>query len=605
MPLDNAQYKAVNHREGPAMILAGPGSGKTTVITHRIKMLIENCSVKPEQILVITFTRMAASEMKQRFLNMLPSGEGVVFGTFHAVFFMILRIVYKFRAENIIKLNEQRAFVKAELLANGVVSEDENTLIMDVISEIARVKAGSYNIEEYYSFSCAADIFRRIFIEYNRYLEDNHKLDFEDMMLKTYELLIHKKDILRLWQEKFKYVMVDEFQDSSPIQFEVIKLLCQEHRNIFVVGDDDQSIYGFRGAAPKIMRDFTHYYKNAVIYNLNINYRSDKYIVSGATRVINSNDDRFYKDLKAFNRGDNKVEVVTFNNISQEADYVNNYITKHCLGRDETVAVLTRLNNGAVQLQNILKSKNIAYSCKGKNESIFTHWIALDIIAYIRIALGSGDRGLYLRIINKPQRYISRQFFTDERVNLDYIEDRMRLFNQTELVNALLGLRFHIANMSKMDTYAGIMYIRKVIGYEEWLLQYSNDAGIAYEQLKKILDDISESARLYNNYKLWVDMVEASVADNSRNDTGSCGISFCTLHSSKGLEFDTVFILDVNEGILPYSKAVTKEAVEEERRLFYVGMTRAKSKLYICYVKERYNKTMQPSRFIKELHGNI
>ena len=275
MSFNEAQISAINHNSGPAIVLAGPGSGKTTVITMRTKKLIEYYNVDPSKILVITFTKMAANEMKERFFKLMDGKKPpVTFGTYHAVFFTILKHAYNYNAKNVIREEQQREYIKRMISKYDLEIEDENELVSSVLGEISQLKGSRINPEVYYSINCPEDIFRSIFYEYDRELKRNRLIDFDDMLVYCYELLSKRPDILLAWQSKYHYILVDEFQDINKVQYDVIKLLVEKSRNIFIVGDDDQSIYGFRGAKPEIMLDFTKDFEDAAKINLDINYRS-------------------------------------------------------------------------------------------------------------------------------------------------------------------------------------------------------------------------------------------------------------------------------------------------------------------------------------------
>ncbi len=641
MALDEAQQAAVNHYSGPAMILAGPGSGKTTVITNRVMKLISSYGVPPDKILVITFTKKAALEMKSRYLKLAGQREtDVTFGTFHAVFFMILRNVKGYKAEDIVKTSEQREFVNMFLRAKGIVVRDQQAFVEDIISEIAKVKSGieaeksagketkdeagkaagketkneketaaekGAYIENFKSSSCENELFDELYEEYARLLKSEHKVDFEDMLADAYRLLSENEDILEAWQRRYEYVLIDEFQDSSKVQFSIVKMLCAVHRNIFVVGDDDQSIYGFRGAVPAVMKDFIEYYKDAAVYRLNTNYRSTDTIVKAATAVINGNKQRFFKDLRAFNKAGAVIEVIEFNNIEEEGKYIAKVIEE----TTPTIAVLTRTNAGAAGIVKRLIRRGVEVDYRERKRGVFGHWIAEDIKAFLRIALGENNRIDYIRIVNKPSRHISRVFFTEEIVDCGKVADNMRVVGQDKLAQDFCLLAEDLQYAAGLNTYGAFTYIRKKIGYEQYLKQYASNQCIDERKLFQVLDELQATTVDCGNIGQWLEMAERSI-DNMENKTSmdrqtvknsGDGVSFLTMHGAKGLEFDTVFIPDVNEGVVPYDKAVLKEAVEEERRIFYVAMTRAKKKLVICYTKERYNRYVQPSRFLRELCG--
>lgn len=603
MALDQVQEKAARHVDGAAMILAGPGSGKTTVITHRIWNLIRENHIDEKKILVITFTKMAAKQMQERFLKLCNKSQSeVIFGTFHAIFFRILKTVFHYHANDIIKEQEQWRFVKNQVSFHAISVQDETSLVTEILSEISKVKAKKIDIQNYISFSCDEMVFRCIYNEYQHMLRQEHKVDFEDMMIITLEVLKNKKDVLRDWQNKYDYILIDEFQDAAPVQVQIIYLLCENHNNIFIVGDDDQSIYGFRGAAPSVMKDFITIYPEASIYNLNTNYRSNRYIVEMATRLINHNQDRFYKDLQAFHSYGNKVDIKQCKYVEDQNQYIMDIIHQW-----REIAILTRTNSGAANVIKMLEYQGIKVQSSTNKEDLSKHWITLDIAAYIKIANGSRKRCDYLRIINKPYRSISRDYFTDDVVYLEKIKMNINQKEGKDKQKELCQLEQDIKFIQNMTTYAKINYIRKGMGYEEYIKNYCNEQNIDSKPFINILDHIQECTRKIPSYNEWMQCISTNKKDENKilknttyQDT-KYHVQVCTMHSCKGLEFDNVLLIDVNEGMIPYSKTDTKEEIEEERRLFYVAVTRAKQRLFISYLKKRYDRTLQPSRFIREL----
>lgn len=603
MALDQVQEKATRHVNGAAMILAGPGSGKTTVITHRIWNLIKENHIEEKKILVITFTKMAAKQMQERFLKLCNKSQSeVVFGTFHAIFFRILKEVFHYHANDIIKEKEQWRFIKNQVSFHAISVQDETSLITDILSEISKVKAKKIDIQNYISFSCDEDVFRCVYNEYQYMLKQEHKIDFEDMMIITLEVLKNKKDVLNNWQNKYDYILIDEFQDAAPVQVQIVQLLCEIHKNIFVVGDDDQSIYGFRGAAPSVMKDFITIYPEALIYNLNINYRSNRYIVEMATHLINHNQDRFYKDLQAFHSYCDKVDIKQCKHIAEQNQYIMDIIHQW-----KEVVILTRTNSSAANMIKMLEHQGIEVQSSTHKEDLSKHWITLDIDSYIKIANGSRRRCDYLRIINKPYRAISRDYFTEDIVYFEKIKMNIKQKECKDKLKELYQLEQDIKFIQNMTTYAKINYIRKGMGYEGYIKNYCNEQGIDSKPFIKILDHIQECAREISSHDEWMQCISTNQKDKNEilKDTTYQDIKYhvqvCTMHSCKGLEFDNVLLIDVNEGMIPYSKTDTKEELEEERRLFYVAVTRAKQRLFISYLNKRYDRTLQPSRFIREL----
>lgn len=607
MALDQVQEKASRHIDGAAMILAGPGSGKTTVITHRIWNLIKENHIDEKKILVITFTKMAAKQMEERFLKLCNKSQSeVVFGTFHAIFFRILKDVFHYHANDIIKEKEQWRFIKNQLSFHAISVQDETSLVTDILSEISKVKAKKIDIQAYTSFSCDENVFRCLYKEYQHMLRQEHKIDFEDMMIITLEVLKNKKDILNHWQHKYDYILIDEFQDAAPVQVQIIYLLCEFHKNIFIVGDDDQSIYGFRGAEPSVMKNFIKIYPEASIYNLNINYRSNRYIVEMATHLINHNQDRFYKDLQAFHSYHDKVSIRECKNIEEQNQYIVD-----CIHQWKEIVILTRTNSSAENVRKMLEYQGIEVESSIYKDDLSRHWITLDIATYIKIANGSRKRCDYLRIINKPYRSISRDYFMNDIVYIEKIKMNMKQKGHDDKLKELYQLEQDIKFMQNMTTYAKINYIRKGINYEEYIKNYCKEQGIDSKPFINILNYIQECSKEILSYDEWMECISKNKKDE--NDTlkdtiyqdTKYYVQVCTMHSCKGLEFDNVLLIDVNEGMIPYSKADTKEGLEEERRLFYVAVTRAKQRLFISYLKKRYDKTLQPSRFIRELSDSL
>lgn len=638
MSLDCVQRKASLHNRGPAMILAGPGSGKTTVITHRINNLINLYKTDSRRILVITFTKMAALEMKERFEKMNGSSE-VTFGTFHAVFFMILKKVYDYNATDIVKTGQQRRFIKTQLVKYGISVRDEQDYISDILSDIAKKKASQIedmksiedmngmkdmngmenvkNMEEVRALKEIAkkeqnldkereEIFNSIYLDYNKWLNEMHMVDFEDMMIKTYRLLMTDESELKYWQNRYDYILVDEFQDASLIQYRITQLLAEKHRNIFIVGDDDQSIYGFRGSAPSVMKKFVSDYRECVTYRLDINYRSCSDIVQMATKLINNNNDRYYKELKAYNILSGSIDYMTFDNSSNEYKQIAMQIKKR-MAEGEHVAVLTRTNSVVDELVEIFEKADISVYVNKKKKSVLKHWIAEDIAAYVNLVCKSNKRRDYLRIINKPVRYISWDFFLEEDVDIEKLLVRLGQSDRTKvLYKRMKQLIADINIMKNMKPYVCISYILKVTGYQKYIEEYCSEQNADINVLNSIIEMIQDKARECKTLEELRLMFEGAEDENSiekdkQDDVQQ--IQIFTMHGAKGLEFDTVYIIDVNEGNIPYHKATEPEQIEEERRLFYVAITRAKKRLVICSCLKNHNKNLQPSRFVKELQA--
>lgn len=609
--MNQAQQKAVLHKDGPMLVLAGPGSGKTFVITERTKRLIEEEQIPQNQILVITFTKAAANEMKERFLAEISSGHtGVNFGTFHAVFFTILKHAYRFNVSNIASEELRYTYLKEIIHRMELEYEDEKEFLTDLISEISMVKGSKIELANYYSISCADEIFRAVYTEYNKKLKNSNLIDFDDMLLLCYQLFVSRPDILALWQKKYHYILVDEFQDINAVQYEIVKMLALPQNNLFIVGDDDQSIYRFRGAKPEIMLSFEKDYPECKKIVLDTNYRSTPNIIEAANQLIAHNEKRFAKEIKANKPAGTDIQIKHFDTLVQQNQALAEEIIKLSqLGISlSQIAVLIRTTLGSGSLVHKLMEYNIPFSMRDNLPNVFDHWIANDIITYIKIAQGQTQRSLFLQIINRPKRYISRECFDTPEVDFealkDYYEDKNWMLERID------QLEYDLAILSSMTPYAAINYIRRGIGYEDFLKEYANQRKIRIEELFDTLDELQESARDYKTFSQWFASMEKykeelkqQILENKRQKKE--GVLISTMHSAKGLEFQAVFIMDANEGITPHKKAALPADLEEERRLFYVAMTRAKERLSIFSAKERYNKVVQWSRYIDEITPKI
>ena len=607
MKINKSQLKAIRHDKGPMLVLAGPGSGKTLVITRRTMNLIEEHGVNPSNILVITFTKAAAGEMKERFHKLTQgAGRGVNFGTFHAVFFTILKYAYNFNGSNIIR-EEQRYQIFREIIQKLELDiDDEKDVINNMMSEISLVKGERMDIKHYHSINFSHDDFPKIYGYYQKALRHANLIDFDDMLLLCYELLTKRPDILELWQKRFKYILIDEFQDINQVQYDIIKMLAMPENNLFIVGDDDQSIYRFRGAKPEIMLNFNKDYPKSLVVKLDINYRSTKRIVRAAANVIKNNKNRFPKDIRTENKEGNKPEIITFDELKdQNMEVVNKILKYYKAGTSYSdMAVLFRTNTQPRSLVSKLMEFNIPFHMKDNIPDIYEHWISKNILAYIDIARGSRDRGLFLQIINRPNRYISRGIFRKPTVNINDIRDSYH--DKEWMLDRIYKFEYDLNMLRKMAPFAAINYIRKGIGYDEFLKDYAKERRINEEELFDVLEELHEGSRDYATFEDWFGYIKTYKEDlilqsQRQRDSTRDSLTMATMHSSKGLEYKVVFIIDANEGIVPHHKSILDEDLEEERRLFYVAMTRAKEHLHIYSVKKRYNKEFDPSRFVGEI----
>ena len=604
MQFNNSQLKAVKHKSGPMLVIACPGSGKTTVLTARIRNLIEEYSVNPANILVITFTKAAANEMKSRFNNMMGRSTNVTFGTFHAVFFMILRAAYNYSVDSIIKEDVRQNIIKQAIERSRLEPDDLSEMVSNITGEISRVKTETIDINAYYSASCPEEEFRDIYKYYVKTLKKMGLIDFDDMLLYCHELLTTRRDILAKWQQKYQYILIDEFQDINKIQYDIIKLLAKPQDNLFIVGDDDQSIYGFRGSKPEIMLNFDKDYPDTDKVILDTNYRSTGNIVSAAGKVIAHNKVRFAKNINTVNDPGDKVDIIEFNTQAEEYEKIIDNIRKESAsgGNYSDNAVLFRTNSTAAGFVRKLVEYSVPFVTRDGVPNVFEHWIARDVITYMNIAMGSRKRSDFLQIINRPKRYIGRDYLADAEISFDNLEKYYE--DKNWMIERVDRLKYDILAMASMSPYAMINYLRKGVGYDGYLDEYAQSHNMQVRELYDVMDELMESARNFKTFNEWfayIDEYGTKLRESYAAMDKQNAVILTTMHSSKGLEYPVVYIIDANEEITPHKKAVFVPEIEEERRMFYVAMTRAKRRLNIYYARKRYNKEIEVSRFVKEI----
>lgn len=595
--------------DGPAMVLAGPGSGKTTVITHRIKNLIEKAEVRPENILVVTFTKAAAISMQKRFSTLMNGGKAqlVTFGTFHSVFYKILRKSRRYEATEILSERQKTDYIREIIGRYGISSNDISELSQNIINDIGNIKGNMLNAQEYEPSCCKKEDFIKVYNAYNVELKKDGKMDFDDILRECYLLLCENHTILEQWRELYKYILIDEFQDINRIQMNIIELLASPLNNIFVVGDDDQSIYGFRGARPEIMIEFKDYYPEAELIVLDVNYRSTQSIINVAGRVIENNKTRLDKCAHANNDKDFQPDIRKFRNQVEELKFVVSKIKEYenqGISLSE-MAILVRNNSQIQEISSFLKNRKIEAESGKHRSNIYNGMVAKDILSYVRGALkfdGTYFNEDLIYVLNKPQRYISRQVVLSVNMNISAVR---RIYSKNNIDSFL----FHIEMIRKLPPQAALSYIRKGAGYEEYLRLYAIENNIPMSGLLKQLEQLVQECSKFNTLEQWINSIDSAQNSEGQNfgkkSSGEGGtnnrINIMTMHGSKGLEFKAVFIVDANQGIIPTSKALRERDFEEERRLFYVAITRAIDYLNIYAVEERLGCPIEVSMFVEEM----
>ena len=612
MECNKEQKEAIMHRDGPAMVLAGPGAGKTYVITNRVKALIDEYGVKPEQILVVTFSKAAAVEMKERF-EMLTGGRRlpVRFGTFHSVFFQILRLAYHYEVKDIATPALKYRFLEETFNETGYEVDDKKEFLSDIEKEISRVKGEGIEIDCYFSSACSAEIFQKMYRGYQEKLQRHRCLDFDDMVVYTYQLLKEREDIRRRWQAQFRYLLIDEFQDINRLQYETVCMLAEPENNLFIVGDDDQSIYGFRGAKPGIMLSFPKRFPDTKQIVLGLNYRCSDEIMKAAERLIGKNNERYEKHIVANKGKEQPVHMKKCENLPDEAEKIVAQIQlyqKECIDY-QGMAVLFRTNMQMRLLAGKLMEHGIPFTMRENLPNLFDTWMAKDIMCYLQLALGNRSREKFLKIANRPVRYLSRTAFTEPEVSFDKLRAYYAAKNQDWMEERIWNFEYDLKNLAALSPYAAIHFIRKGIGYDEFLKTYADERNVNADDWFDVLDEMQEMARDKKSIPEWLSFVEnyGDTLEEMRQEQKKQqvkeepGVSLMTMHASKGLEFPVVFVPTLNEDIVPYRKAVQEGNLEEERRMLYVAMTRAKTYLHLSFVKERFHKEAEPSPFLYEI----
>lgn len=591
--LSKEQHAAIRHDTGPALVTAGPGSGKTTVITERIRYLVRERKVDPGGLLTITFTNAAADEMKKRTADLMPDqAPYLTFGTFHSVFFLILKHSFDLNSSNILK-NETRSMILNDIIKTcNIKADDRKQLIADLVPLISRYK----NTGEIKNDTEVSDEELKIIMEkYRLKLDAMRLLDFDDMLIKCRDLFTESPGVLKLWQDRYRYIQIDEFQDTNPVQYLTARLLAG-NGNIFAVGDDDQSVYRFRGSTPGIMKSFFEDYPDAADYRLSINYRSGKDIVEAAANVISHNKDRLKKNIVSFGRAAGEVKVIEFAGVNEETLFIIDRIRKL---KDrygyEDMAVLLRTNAMQAVYAERLRENGIPCD-SGKNlYGIYQNGIGKEIFDYMRFADGDDTRGVFLNIMNCPERNIFRGALKEGKVDINQLLDYYR--DEPEVSDAIRRLEHDRSMMKKLKPYAAIHYLYNSMGYLDHLKNRAKGNRDAWLSAKKTADEILMRAKPYKSIAEWIRYAK----EDAKKPSSGRSVRILTMHASKGLEFPVVFIPDLNEGTVPCGRAVMPDEVEEERRLFYVAVTRAKKELCLLYTEEAYGKKRVPSRFLEEI----
>ena len=614
--LNELQREAVLHKDGPCLVIAGAGSGKTKVLTTRVANLIME-GVPSYQILAITFTNKAAKEMKERILNMVSELDSFI-GTFHSFGMRIIR-------ENVTLLGMQRNFtildtedvtslIRKILKDKGYdLKEVSPYFVRSKISFIKNEMLSNAEVEKYF-IDDLEKIAYEVYLEYNMRLKKNNSVDFDDLLRLPVELFLHHPEVLEMYQNRYRYILIDEYQDTNEVQYKLVKLLASKRKNLFVVGDPDQSIYQFRGANYKNILNFERDYPNTKVISLEDNYRSTKMILDAANSVIRNNKERKEKNLRSHHGEGLKIQ---YHRSMDEKDE-GNYIIKEIRSlldegyQKKDIAVFYRTNAQSRALEEQFLKANIAYKVVG-SYYFYSRKEIKDLICYLKLLLNPSDDISLRRVINTPKRGIGNTSI--ERLEQKALSDGTSMFEAisggkeqgfkdlilelqndakslslTELVDDVLTKSGMRAELENVDNLENELRLDNLMEFKSITATFEETTGSV--DLGDFLDEIS------------------LIADISEHQTNEDVVTLMTLHSAKGLEFPVVFLSGMEDGIFPHQNTLNEAGgIEEERRLCYVGITRAKERLYLTNARSRmlygHTNRFMPSRFLDEIDEQL
>ena len=609
----------MNHINGPALVLAVPGAGKTTVLIHRTANLILNQNVPSERILSITFGKISARNMKERFLNLYKNfnPNQVYFSTIHSFAYGLVReysyrynIKYGFIEGEKSPLNKSRLLRKIYFDINNEYLTEER--FESVANTIGYIKIMPLDTNEYLKLNnVEINNFREIFISYENFKKKNHLIDFDDMLTLSLQILKEDKYLLNKYRNKYDYVQVDEGQDTSKVQIEIIRTIAAPRNNVFVVADDDQSIYGFRGAFPRALLNFNKMYPNGKIFYMEENFRSSNNIVSVCNKFIKQNTLRYNKSLFTANKNIRPITIVKVENMLDQYDYLIQEIKKH--GDYKNTAVLYRNNISAIGLIEFFERNSISFYIRDSKIHFFNHWIVDDILSFLRLAHDNKDMEALEKIYFKMKGYIYKKYINHIKTmdcNMSVFDRLMEYpYLENEYKSQIRELKYDFKKLSNLRPYEAISFIEKNLKYEKYLRENSLKFGYTFDSLKTILYFLKIISSRTNNVYEFVGRLKYLDYLTQQSNKSSNGVTLSTVHSSKGLEYKNVYIVDLIDGEFPTATSVEAfekgniEALEEERRLFYVGMTRAKEVLDLITICNKNEKKVESSRFVKELEA--
>jgi DNA helicase-2/ATP-dependent DNA helicase PcrA len=618
--LNKQQLEAVNNINGPCLLLSVPGGGKTTVIVSRIANMILNHNINPDRILTLTFSRASAFDMKHRFNKVFGDdiGHNVEFSTIHSFCYSVIRYYVKKEGKPFPQVIEGTDSMqsKTQILKQIYLEVNKEYISEDTLDElsssISYVKNMLFEAERIEHFKTTIDNFATIYKVYEKHKRDTHSIDYDDMLTGTYILFRRNVEILSVFRNKYDYINVDESQDTSFAQHKLIELLTYPKNNIFMVGDEDQSIYGFRAAFPEALLNFKQTYPDARVLLMERNYRSTPNIVKAANTFIKQNKERYDKNMFTERNEGAPIGFIHLKDKEDQYTHIINALAK--INNYAECAVLYRNNISAIALVDYLDSRNIPFYVKDSNIHFFKHWLVTDILSFIRLSMNAKDVESFEKIYYKTDSYISKEMLEHVVVVLDShksIFDALRSYPNISVPvkQNLNNLHKQLKKLSSMHPSLAVEYIENKIDYKKFIRRMCKEKGYSPESLNQILDALKTIVSTVNTFDELFNRLSylQEVIQKSSNNRYKDAIVLSTIHSSKGLEFDNVFLIDLVEGQFPSSVSIgefeggSAELMEEEVRLFYVGVTRARNHLEIITFDNSNDRKIPVSRFVKQL----
>ena len=601
MAFTKEQEKAISSQARAILVVAGPGSGKTTVLTERLVYLLKNAA-DSGSCLLLSFTRASSKEMALRFRKRGLSGVSPHFSTIHALCLSLLKEGRGVGKENLVDLYEKMDWISRYFLEQGIAREEVEELLPNYCNQISYFK--SITEEERLAFLREEknENFLPLFQYYEMMRKKRSKLDFEDLLIEVLLELQKNTDLAELWKRRYTHILVDEFQDLSLIQYAILKGLAERGASLFVVGDEDQSIYGFRGASPDILFRFEKDFPFCEKIFLQDNFRSKEEIVELSSRLIGKNKERFRKNLFGRQGRGGRAKYYIVESTAEEgrliAEHVETCLKEGC--RPEEIAILFRSKNQIPALLPEFLEQNIPVVVYEEVNNVFQHFIGKDILAYLRLGMNPENGSDLIQILSKPYRGLRREKILHENAGLKDLLDSVKTGREHRAVAAL---EMQLRTLSKLSPKEAVLFIRKEIGYEKYLEDFAKKKNRDFTEWWDGLEEITSMSENYpdlESFFRFITEFNRKALEKRRSEEGK-GVRFMTYHSAKGLEFDEVFLPDCIEGVIPDGRAKKQGELEEERRSFYVALTRARKGIHIYVTKTRYSKKTVPSRFIPEL----